>query len=1203
MADETIGLNDLVRLDSQMVTNAVQALDKITKGGKELESVLKGIAGISDNAIKSKLSAITQLNTETQNATAKTTEQKNALIENTKEIERNGKELTQFRDTQKAVVDVTQKYRKEIDLLDKSLRKEIEDYLKLDKTLDSNKKKQAALSKSIKDTTIVLGRLNREQKGATTQLKAAEGSYRDLELRQRALLKTIKQFPGGLRSTNREVKGLIAQYGAAQKKLLNFDRALGINTRNLGNYKSALNGVRTSLLSFGSALGLTSGVFLFAQAIREAFDTLRDFDKSITNLAAIIKKPREEIKSLENEIRRVAKTSVNSANEVADLATALVTLGKSQKEIERLLEPVNNLSIGLNAAADEAGELLVGTLNAFGEGTDSAQEYADVIAKIRLSTALDFEKIKVALGFLAPTANAARVSIQKTGAILGVLADNQIPASRSGRLLSSSFLRLAKSGKTLDDALIQLNKVQQSTTDELVLLREAGNLFGTESAALGLILASNIDKVDRYTESFKNASGSLDQLTNDQLKSLDAQLKILNSTWTEFILSIENGEGVIGSFISNSISEFVDLINSIKNLDTAFERFSTNVSDLSKDAFNDLLENSRLANGISVGSLFDSFKGKDFQEIKGNLTELRAEFIKNIVDQDKAVSAGERSFFAFNGNIENASQLFDRWFSDLSKANGTAEALAESLLKGVANKDIPNIIEEQNNKLSENVKLLNQAKENSESLIGKSPLGDRSNLLLSGLEKQGSKLREVIRLLEEEYKGLDDTITDIENNDPAFVPVKIKLDELDEKEILKSYEQGTKSGEEFKKAFLEALKADRPDNDPFGIDGLLEPNIDEESAQTRLDNIENFERMSAERRLAILEKLQADTLESESLSEKERFDRFQDLERRKDKIKDELHKKDIERRQQVAQIAETTGNIANTASDTFFNNESVRIDNQIRQLEESRDVDLAGAEGNADAKAAIERNFQQERKKLLREQAENDKKAAIQQAQISLIVAVAKAIASAPFPVNLPAILSATAEGGAQVVAAKKIKIPKFYKGFDRLGNEGVKDSFAGRDSKLIRADKDERMFGVNQSNKINKAYGRVASNEEVVTDLLNFKNGNVYDLLSRQNRSFDLNQELNTKLKEGQAKRESIIIQASRPEPFDYDRLAKTMLSHMPDIHQTIFDKDGNVTIKKKTGNLTKTIGTYKMNPNKDQIKENRKALNVLGFNDEFLT
>ena len=367
------------------------------------------------------------------------------------------------------------------------------------------------------------------------------------------LRKRYKEVALAEGESSKAARVLRKELTALDAKLKSVDGSAGQFQRSVGNYPSAFKRAAAGARQLATALGFTGVIFALVGAFRNAFNAIREFDKEMTNLSAIAGETREDFSGVEKEIRRVAKTSINTANEVAKTATALITLGKTKTEIIDLLEPVNNLSIALQAPADAAGELLIGTLNAFGESSEAAGKYADIIAKMRTSTALDFERIQDSLGFLAPTANAAGVSFERTGAILGVLVDNSVKAARAGRLMSTSFLRLAEQGKTLDEALTELNLVQQSTNDELVLLAKSSDLFGKESAALGLILASNISKIDDYDKSFQNAGGTLNDLTNKQLKSLDAQLKILDSTWTELILSLENGEGAIASFLSGFI--------------------------------------------------------------------------------------------------------------------------------------------------------------------------------------------------------------------------------------------------------------------------------------------------------------------------------------------------------------------------------------------------------------------------------------------------------------------------------------------------------------------------------------------------------------------------------------------------------------------------------------------------------------------------
>src|SRR5690606_12160678 len=116
-------------------------------------------------------------------------------------------------------------------------------------------------------------------------------------------------------------------------------------------------------------------------------------------------------------------------------------------------KPVIDLSLGLNAPADEAGEFLVQMLNAFQKSTDSAAEFADTIATIRTSTTLDFQKMRDSFAYIAPIANLLNKDLAWTGATVGILADNGLKAESAGRLLSTALIKLATAGKTLPQAL------------------------------------------------------------------------------------------------------------------------------------------------------------------------------------------------------------------------------------------------------------------------------------------------------------------------------------------------------------------------------------------------------------------------------------------------------------------------------------------------------------------------------------------------------------------------------------------------------------------------------------------------------------------------------------------------------------------------------------------------------------------------------
>lgn len=410
--------------------------------------------------------------------------------------------------------------------------------------------------------------LNRNAKEAAVLSSSLSTEYEKQSVKLTILRRRYKDVALVEGETSKNAKVLRAEITKLDTTLKKVDSHVGQFQRNVGNYGKAMQSAAAAARTMMSAMGFAGGAYLFVNVMRDAFERVREFDKSMQNLAGVFRTTRKELAPLEADIISVAGTSVKTSNEVANLAETLATLGKSPEQIQKLLKPVVDLGIGLEATGDEAGEFLIQMLNTFGASEDEALKYADTIATIRTSTSLDFQKMRDSFQYLAPISQALNKDLAYTGSLVGILADNGIKAERAGRLLGTSQQKLAAEGKTLTDALDELNKAKEKGVSELELLKLASELFGKQSAALGVVLANNSDIIDTNAQAIRDNGGALDDLVKEQLNSLDAKLKILDSSWEELILTIENGEGSI----SQAYKGFIEIITSAIQRTTELEK-------------------------------------------------------------------------------------------------------------------------------------------------------------------------------------------------------------------------------------------------------------------------------------------------------------------------------------------------------------------------------------------------------------------------------------------------------------------------------------------------------------------------------------------------------------------------------------------------------------------------------------------------------
>jgi hypothetical protein len=413
---------------------------------------------------------------------------------------------------------------------------------------------QRILAKNADNHAIANSKLASEYDKLTAKARIAATALQNILIAGQRGDETLDQY-------NLRLQQAQLEFDELQRRVIAANRAIGRFNDNVGNYpEQAASAIRDLMEAFGLVVGLET----FVDITKQAFDIVRNFEAEIVNLAAIAQKSRVDIQPLEADIRAVAKESINSATEVAQLATELIKLGSTPEEVSKLLKPVNNLSIALQTTAEDSATLVKSLLNAYQEGADQATHYTDVLAESANRSALDFDGLRDSFSYLAPVAKTLNIPIERTAAIIGTLTDNGIKAESAGRLMATGLGRLSTQGLTLEDALKKINKAQKDNKSSMDVLNIANKLFGGEAGKLGLILANNVEKINESTLAYQNSGGALEELTNKQLKSINSELEILSSGWEEYILDTNEAAGgtkamtTVLRLLSNNLKLIID---------------------------------------------------------------------------------------------------------------------------------------------------------------------------------------------------------------------------------------------------------------------------------------------------------------------------------------------------------------------------------------------------------------------------------------------------------------------------------------------------------------------------------------------------------------------------------------------------------------------------------------------------------------------
>lgn len=150
------------------------------------------------------------------------------------------------------------------------------------------------LNKANKDTAKeTLGLVSTYQKFAK-EVNEAKRNAKNLASEMVELEKQFKRGAISKREYNREINKLSKEFTEAKLKALGLDQQLkkidssvGDNQRNVGNYKSAINGLTVSFRNLIAAFGVVGAVDLFADLARSSFETIKKLDAQNASLKQI----------------------------------------------------------------------------------------------------------------------------------------------------------------------------------------------------------------------------------------------------------------------------------------------------------------------------------------------------------------------------------------------------------------------------------------------------------------------------------------------------------------------------------------------------------------------------------------------------------------------------------------------------------------------------------------------------------------------------------------------------------------------------------------------------------------------------------------------------------------------------------------------------------------------------------------------------
>lgn len=386
-------------------------------------------------------------------------------------------------------------------------------------------------------------------------------------------------------------------------------------------YDQGVKAAEGSLKKFGqfaakSAAAASAAVAGIAVVSVKAFG---DFDAALNKSISIMGDVSESLRTdMSDAAREVAKNTTFSAEEAADAYFFLASAGlDAQQSIAAMPQVAKFAQAGMFDMA-LATDLATDAQSALGLTSDDAAENLANLTRVtdvfvKANTLANTSVEQLATAFTTKAGNALKTvgkDIEEGAAALAVFADQGIKGERAGTLLTNTIFGLTdtlerngdeykKLGLSLFDsegAMLGFSDIAKQFTGVLgdmtteQKINTLSQLGFTKQAREGILaLVGNGDALTEYEKKLKDAGGTVDEVSQNQLQTFNAQMELLKSRFMD--VAIEIGSQLAPKLVTliDKLAPIIDragpvVIDIFEKIFTAAEEIGKKLSPLNKDA-------------------------------------------------------------------------------------------------------------------------------------------------------------------------------------------------------------------------------------------------------------------------------------------------------------------------------------------------------------------------------------------------------------------------------------------------------------------------------------------------------------------------------------------------------------------------------------------------------------------------------------------
>lgn len=437
------------------------------------------------------------------------------------------------------------------------------------------------------------------------------------------VLKSIKDNSGkgaeeAIEAINRALQSALGNAGSIGDEMAQvsdqFDR--------LAAQKRDIDSLRQSLLNF---FGIQNAIQLFKRAVREAYESVTELDKAMTQTAVVTDFSVGDMWDQLPEYTKMANELGTTTLGAYETATLFYQQGLKTNEVMEVSTETMKMARIAGMDYVEATNMMTAALRGFNMEINetSAQKVNDVYSELAKITASDTQEISTAMTKTASIAHNANMEFETTAAFLSqIIETTRESAETAGtamKTIVARFTELKKNPNELvevDGEQVDANKIETALRSVGVALRDSNGEFrklddvfldlakrwdsltvnqqryvatmaaGSRQQSRFIAMMSNYDRTIELVNAAYNSAGSSQEQFEKTTESLESKINRLHNAWQEFTMNLSNS-----AIIKGAVDMLTGLLNIINKITTV----------------GDTMNNSLVSFGLTLGFVIKTF--------------------------------------------------------------------------------------------------------------------------------------------------------------------------------------------------------------------------------------------------------------------------------------------------------------------------------------------------------------------------------------------------------------------------------------------------------------------------------------------------------------------------------------------------------------------------------------------------------------------